>query len=134
MGICRKTLILPLASALAAIAVALPVGLAVADDQPDTLVVGVVIPAVAGQNIGVTVGGVACAKAVIPSGAPNGVTDGTGAYQLLLHNCPAGRAMLTVNGAPSRTLFNLVPGNPFTENVPSSSFQISVPQLTRDTP
>lgn len=75
----RKPLILALVGALAAITVALPVGLAMADDQPDTLVIGTIIPAVAGQNIGVTVGGVACAKAVIPSGTPNGITDATGA-------------------------------------------------------
>ena len=129
MGI-RKTLILPIIAALAAIAL-LPVGFAAADDQPDTLVLGVVIPAVAGQNIGVTIGGVACALAVIPSGAPNGITDVTGAYALLLHNCPAGRATLTVNGAPTSTQFDLVPGNPFTENVGATSFHLFVPQLAK---
>lgn len=134
MGGCRKTLIFSLVSAIAGIAVLLPVGLAAADQQPDTLVIGTISPAIAGQNIGVTVGGVACAKAVIPSGAPNGITDATGAYALLLHNCPGGRAMLTVNGASTRTLFNLVPGTQLTENVPSSSFQISLPQLVRDNP
>ncbi len=129
MGIRRKTLILPLVAAIAAIAVALPV--AFADAQPDTLVVGKISPAVAGQDVGVTIGGVACVKAVIPSGAPNGITDTTGAYQLLLHNCGPGRATLTVNGAATSTQFDLLPGNLYTENVGGTNFHVFVPQVAK---
>ncbi len=133
MAIRRKPLILAIVAALAAIAVALPVGFAAADDQPDSLVHGIVSPAIAGQNIGVSVGGVACTKAVIPSGAPNGITDATGEYFLLLRNCPAGRATVTVNGALTSAQFDLVPGVPFmTANV--GSFHVFVPEVARDNP
>jgi hypothetical protein len=120
MGMRRKPMILALVGALAAIAVALPVGFAMADDQPDTLVLGTITPAVAGQNIGVTVGGVACAKAA-------GITDVTGAYQLLLHNCGPGRATLTLNGVPVAAQFDLLPGNVYTENL----FRFYAPEVAK---
>ncbi|HEY5475161.1 MAG TPA: hypothetical protein VIK11_00475 [Tepidiformaceae bacterium] len=140
MRICRKTLILPLLGALAAICMALPAGLAAADQSPDTLVTGVISPHVAGQTVGVTVGGVACAKPVLPSGAPNGVTDASGAYQMLLHNCQRGTATLTVNGSSTSAIFELWPGVPST-NINATvggthcpSFCAYVPQLVRDNP
>jgi hypothetical protein len=84
-------------------------------------VLGVIQPAVAGQTITISVGGVPCAQI---AGSP---TSATGSFGIVV-NCPAGVASLLVNGVRAGVSFQLVPGLTFNTNV----YRSFVPAVSAD--